>query len=339
MQPKWLSLVSASVLLAVAGVSQAAPKHPQSQTAKQQQAHSTSTNGKHHPPGDIPGPWMTGPLLAPAAHVVPAGHINFEPYLFITDTFGTYNNHWKVVSTNSNVTVSPTMVLSVGLIKRVDLQVVVPYDFNFSRGQSDNYFSDSSLTLGVQPTVQNGWLPNTRLTIEETFPVGKFQRLQASKNGTDTSGIGSYQTTLAVNMGWLTKFANSKYLRTRLSLAYNLPSSVKVAGINAFGGDAATNGTVTVGQKFTADLGLEYTLTQHWVPALDVVFSTMGGSTFRGATTVAVGGRSSDQVSLAPAIEYNFNASFGAIAGAWFTVVGRDTAEFSGAVMALNYYH
>ena len=30
----------------------------------------------------IAGPWLTGPLLAPAGRTIPAGHFNFEPYGF-----------------------------------------------------------------------------------------------------------------------------------------------------------------------------------------------------------------------------------------------------------------
>src|ERR1700722_16198622 len=40
------------------------------------------------------GPWFTGTLLSTSGHVVPVGYYNIEPYLFVTDQYGRYNNEW-----------------------------------------------------------------------------------------------------------------------------------------------------------------------------------------------------------------------------------------------------
>ena len=48
---------------------------------------------------------------------------------------------------------------------------------------------------------------------------------------------------------------------------------------------------------------------------------------------------SSEQISMAPALEYNFNANVGIIGGAWFSVAGRNSTQFISWVLALNIYN
>ena len=57
-----------------------------------------------------------------------------------------------------------------------------------------------------------------------------------------------------------------------------------------------------------------------------------------GGTVESVGGRGGNQASLAPAIEYNFTAQLGIIAGVWFSVTGPHAGEFTSNTIAINYY-
>lgn len=308
---------------------------------------STYAFAKSANPGII-GPWMTGPLLAPSGHTIPAGHTNFEPYLFITNSYGFYNTNSIMHYVPRTISTSPTLIVSRGLAKRFDIQLSVPYAFNNKNSQSDNGFGDVGVVLGFQALNQTpkSWVPDLRLTIAETFPTGKYENGNAAKLGTDMIGAGSYQTVIGANFQKLHQFRNKKYLRTRLSLTYAMPTSVHVNGYNAYGGGINTDGTVTLGNKFAIDLGLEYTLTQHWVPALDITFYDTPPGGFKGTSGVNSSGGpavtapiKSEVISLAPAIEYNFSAKFGMIAGAWFTVYGRNAADFAAGVVAVNYYN
>lgn len=290
----------------------------------------------------ILAPWMTGPLLAPAGHTIPAGHVNFEPYFFITDDFGTYNNAWNVTTMPSLLTYQPDMVLSYGLSKHFDLQASIPYSFNTEEGQSSNGISDSSLILGFQALESNphGIRPDLRVTLAETFPFGRYKNLNPIRLGTDVTGSGSFQTSFGLNFQKTTQFSR-RFLRSRLSLIYTVPSSVHVNGVNAYGGALNTDGKVHLGNKFTADLGFEYTLTQQWVPALDVVYTTSDASSFSGNLGSATSNSSGSgmQFSIAPAIEYNFSANLGLIVGAWFSVAGHNATDFDSYIIAINYYH
>ncbi len=47
----------------------------------------------------------------------------------------------------------------------------------------------------------------------------------------------------------------------------------------------------------------------------------------------------SAQFSIAPAIEYNWNANIGIIFGSWFTLAGKNSTQFTSGVFAFNYYN
>ena len=146
---------------------------------------------------------------------------------------------------------------------------------------------------------------------------------------------------------------------------------VHVKGINAYGGAKDTKGKIYPGNQFLQVLGLELSLTQRWALALDILniygnktrFTGKKGTGATGSGSpnnpgdfnpiipvnpfqtlipvplVVVGGPSFNQFSLAPALEYNWNNNLGIIGGAWFTVAGRNTADFVQWVIAFNLYH
>lgn len=283
----------------------------------------------------IAGPWFTGPLLAPAGKTVPAGHFNFEPY-------GFYSGYPKGFR---NIEVIP--ILTAGINDFLDLQTSLPYDYSWDHGQHGNDIGDYSLALGIQVLRQkeNSWLPDLRLVLQEVFPTGRFDNLNPRKLGTDQTGIGAYQTFIGLNFQRLTQFANEHYLRTRLGLVAARFSDVKVHGVSAFGGTPLTEGRVNLENSYAIDLAVEYTLTQNWVPVFEVLYVHSPASNFDGnpgftpgGTVAGVGGKSGDQASLAPALEYNFTSSLGVIGGVWFSITGPHAAKFVTGAVALNYY-
>lgn len=295
----------------------------------------------------IQGPWMTGPLLAPSGNTIPKNNLNVETYLFGTDNNGVYNSRSKVVPVPATTIISPSVILSYGLTNWMDITLSVPYDFKERQGRSFNGIGDTGIVFGFQAlrSKAGSWLPNLRLTIEELFPSGRYENLDPNNLGVDAIGAGSYQTSFGADFQQLHQFENEKYLSTRLALLYTIPNSTHVNGFNSYGGGFDTNGTVDPGNVFSTDLGFEYTLTQNWVPAFDVLYTNSRSTHFNGVTGVATTGLpaintvpSGDQISLAPALEYNFSAKLGIIGGVWFSVYGKNSEKFTSSVVALNYY-
>jgi hypothetical protein len=131
---------------------------------------------------------------------------------------------------------------------------------------------------------------------------------------------------------------------THFTLSYTYPNAVHVKGINVFGGGKDPRGKVYPGPYLLTILGLEYTLTRNWALALDIEYLHTDHTRFsdtKGATESKknqVGLPSSEQFSLAPAIEYNWSANFGIISGVWFSIAGRNTAAFANGIVAVSFY-
>lgn len=293
-------------------------------------------------------PWFTGPILAPAGKTIPKGHWDFEPYVFYTDDFGVFGNHRRVVKIPDTHTLNLNPLIFYGLNDWMDIQGSFPLNHTIKNSQRKNGIGDFAITIGFQAlnSRENTWIPDLRTTLGLSFPTGKYQNLNPSKQGVDGMGSGAYQTTLGLNFQKLLQLNNQHYLRARLSASYTLAHSASIRGYNAYGGGVGTQGSIRLGDAFQGDFALEYQLTQNWVPVFEINYTTRARSKFSGMPGInpsngllaTVGQGEVDQLSFAPALEYNFNAKLGIIAGIWFSAYGRDANEFASGVIALNYF-
>lgn len=286
-------------------------------------------------------PWFTGPLLTPSGHVVPAGFINFEPYVFMNVQTGVYDGDWRQHDIDNFYNLNFQFPFFLGLTDWMDILVVPQFSWNYTDHVQDTVFNDFIVELDFQLLMdkpENNY-PGIKFFVQEIFPTGTYQRRNPAKLTCDIGGSGSYQTTVGFV---ITRTFNpwcNNYLPMRLNVFYTIPSHVHVVGFNAYGGVADTNGTVIPGQGFGFLYGMEYNFDQNWAFALDVVGIWGTKTRFRGVSSVNnMNSPSSTQFSLAPAIEYNFSQALGIIGGVQFTVAGRNTSRNINAVFALNYF-
>jgi len=294
------------------------------------------------------GPWYTGPLLAPSGHTIPKGHTNLEVYGFLTDNTGFYDRHGRLSrNTPHSNSITGVPIFTHGMTDKLDIQFIAPYIYNNFVGTRYHRLTDTSVTLGYQVIEQGDslWTPNLRFTVQEMIPTGKYELLSPLNNGTDVSGLGSYQTSANLNFQHLRQITEISYLRTRLCLAYFYASKVTLHGANAYGGSTNTIGNIKPGSLTSADLAAEYNITQNWVLVMEGFTIHRQASNFKGfpGTTstgilAPIGYSQIDETSIAPALEYNFNESVGVIAGVWFSVKGREASRFNSTVIALNAY-
>ena len=293
-------------------------------------------------------PWFAGTLLAKEAQAVPRGHINIEPYLFYTDDFGHYNSRWHRASNLEASSLNPTLYVNIGFLEWADVAISVPYFLNSTGGRSGRGFGDIGVDLNFQvlEDAADGWQPDLLLYVSELFPTGTFDELDPGRNGADSTGVGSYQTGLGAVLQKVWTLPNRRYLRTRLTLSYVVPSKVDLRGFNSFGGAANTDGSLDLGNQFTTVLSFEYSLTRNWVPALDLMYTHSASNDFSGFPGTTGGGApadiftsSSTQISAVPTIEYNFSENVAVVLGVWFSVAGRNSDEFISTIAAFNYHH
>lgn len=290
-------------------------------------------------------PWYTGPLITPSASMMPPGSANIQPYLFYTDNYAQFNSNRKSVSFESNLQqLNPQFIIQTGITNTTDLAVGFSGVANWQNGQSGGGFNDITATIGFSILRESRYVPKIKFTIQETFPTGNYQNLNTNGLGLSATGQGAFQTQFGLSLGKLFFWTTSHPLNTRLFFGYKTPNdSVEVHNFNAYGGGYGTYGHVRIGNAFKADLGLELSLTERWVAAIDIVYTAQGKTSFYGFRGVSsegapasVGSGYSDNLSLAPAFEYNWNENLGIVAGGWFSVYGRNSLNFGSAVFSVT---
>jgi len=294
-------------------------------------------------------PWFTGPLIAPASMIIPPGHYDIEPYIFATAHTAFYDRDWEAQPRTTFWNFSFQPLIEIGVLSFMDFEIIPNISYNLANGSGNWIFGDLDTYLNFQlfSFTDPVWHSSLKFSLAETFPTGKYQNLNPRKNFTDQGGLGSWQTGFWLVWGNQVHVTGHQFFNARLSFAYTYLTSVKIRGINAYGGSIDTNGTIYPGRIFNVDLGIEYSLSQNWAFAVDIIGNWQGRNIFTGVEGPALTGRglaqtglgASAQFSLAPAIEYNWSENLGLIAGVWFTVAGREATKFASGVIAVNYYH
>jgi hypothetical protein len=289
-------------------------------------------------------PWYAGPLLTPSAHILAPGSVNLQPYLFYINNYAKFDKHGHSHKIPHLHTINPTVPGIIGILPWMDLTFNFQGVWNQARKQYSGFWGDSSLGLGFGLLDEGPYRPALLLAVKEIFPTGRYQKLDPKKTGTDSTGAGSYQTVLSFNIAKVFWWISLHPMNLRLSLNYSLPSIVSVKGLNSYGGASGTRGKVHPGNIFQLDLGYEYSFTQKWVAACDIAYIYSRKTKFSGRTgfaapgvPAAVGGPFNDQLSLAPALEYNPKANLSFLVGTWFSVWGRNSFNFASAVFSIEY--
>jgi hypothetical protein len=230
----------------------------------------------------------------------------------------------------------------------MDLIVRPRVQQNHTKKHLRTAMGDTAIGFGYQVMhgSEESYKPDIRLIVEETFPSGKFKDLDLDDGGVGASGGGAYVTTIGVAAQKVFEIGNGHPVRIRFNGSISGFNSVRVKNSTIYGGGVGTKGTVYPGSLFRTVLAGEYSITRNWVAALDIVYAHAGKTTFSGnpgmtlsGAVAKVGNPSSDNISLAPAIEYSFSKTVGIICGVWFTVAGRNSAAFVCPTIAVHIYH
>lgn len=294
--------------------------------------------------------WWTGPLLAAAAGTLPRGHWLIEPYVYDVMAYGHYDRNRTLRSSDASHLSGSQSYIEYGLVDGFTLGLIPRIGLHeSSAGQDSSGFALGDTTLqgayGLTQFRAGSLIPTTSVVIGETFPTGKYDRLSGPTDG--ALGSGAYSTTVSLYSQTYFWMPNGRILRTRLDLSYQLSRWASVHGVSVYGTSSGFDGRALPGQSFVADLAFEYSATQNWVLAADVNWEHDGNTRVQGgygppAITSAAPSHlvqdtgSSEVLYLAPAVEYNWNARIGIIAGARVTAMGRNATATVTPVAALN---
>jgi hypothetical protein len=293
--------------------------------------------------------WWTGPLLAPNAATLPQGHWLVEPYVYDLMTYGQFDRNGTLRSTGAAHDFGSQSYVEYGLVDRFTLGLIPRIGLHeSSAGQDSSGFTVGDTTLqgafGLTQFHQGSHVPATSLVIQETIPTGKYDRLDGRTDG--ALGSGAYSTTVALYSQMYFWMPNGRILRARLDVSYIASQWASVHGMSVYGTSGGFDGRAHPGQSVFGDLAFEYSVTQRWVLATDFWWEHDGNTRVEGGygptLTAALpsyavqNSGSDDLLYLAPAIEYNWSARMGVIAGARITAAGRNVAATATPVAAIN---
>lgn len=285
-------------------------------------------------------PIFAGTLLAYFANNIPPASWLLEPYLFVGNINGIYNSDWKVQHTIKNFETQLLWIVETGITSWMDISLVTIESFTSSHGRKSYLYGDTRVALGFQisKNKKDSWIPDFRIVLQESFPSGKYQNLNPKKTLADISGSGAYETWIIAVLRKIIYLAPRQPITVNLNLEYDFPSNVHAKSFNLYGGTSITDGNVKPGHQLLANLAFEYSLTVNWILGLDIHYLHQNKSRSNHSLRAPLGLPSSEQLSLAPSVEYNPNPNFGCEVGAWFTVAGRNNVSFATGVTTFYWF-
>jgi hypothetical protein len=240
--------------------------------------------------------------------------------------------------------------INYGLTDRLTVGVIPTFGYNrVSGGPSSSHVGAGDVSVQAQWRLTqfdpDSGVPTMSINVQESIPTGRFDHL--SDHPSDGFGSGARTTTL----GWYAQtyfwMPNGRILRTRLDIADAFSRSVNIEDVSVYGTGTGFRGQAKPGDVQTVDLAFEYSVTQNWVLALDLLYrhsentrvtgqflldpaATAHGDDFRSDTGASV------SFAVAPAVEYNWNANIGMLFGTRIILGTRTTPATVTPVVALN---
>jgi hypothetical protein len=259
----------------------------------------------------------TGPLLASNAETLPQGHFYTEPYFFDVISGGEHSpgsSGFYQYGLRDNWTIGVQPFFSLGTQKH-NREAAIG-DFKLLSQVRLSHFTPEHR------------VPSVALVTNLVLPTGKADHLRASKQG---HGSGSFAPEVGVNVQHYFLLGNGRLLRARFNVLQQFPLRHRVSGRSVFGTGPEFRGHARPGSKTTLIGGMEYSLTNEWVLAVDVEADFWGKTRIEGRDTpdgplVKRTRPRSWNVGFSPAVEYNWSDRAGVIFGVWIVPKGHNSA-------------
>jgi hypothetical protein len=293
--------------------------------------------------------WWTGPMLAPSAATLPRGHFLIEPYLYDVTVRGRYDHDGVQRSAVRSHTFGSLTYVLYGLADRLSVGLIPTAGYNtVSGGLSSSGVGLGDLTVQTQYRLtqfrEGHWMPTTSIAVQETIPIGRYDRL--GDRPSDGFGGGAYTTTVALYSQTYFWLPNGRILRMRFNVSHAFSGHVSVTDVSVYGTGEGFRGHARPGSSLFLNAAWEYSLTRKWVLALDVTYRHDANTRVTGydvlgspRSGIRLDSGSSHAFGLAPAIEYNWKRNLGVLIGARVIPAGRNTAFTITPAVAINYVH
>jgi hypothetical protein len=291
--------------------------------------------------------WWTGPMLAPSANTLPKGHFLLEPYLYDVITDGFFNSHGKRVSAPHEHEIGSLTYLNYGLYNKFTVGLIPTFDYvEPSNGPGSAGIGAGDLTLQAEYRLhlfgEGGWIPTVSLAVQQTIPTGKYDQLGSRPS--DGIGAGAFTTSPSLYTQTFFWMPNGRILRMRFNIVPAFSRQVSLRDVSVYGTSQGFRGFARPGASVFVDLAGEYSLTRHWVLALDATYryqanTPVSGYNASNLAPIELNSGVSDALGFAPAIEYNWTRNLGVLLGVRLIPAGRNTSATVSPALAINFVH
>jgi hypothetical protein len=198
-----------------------------------------------------------------------------------------------------------------GITKDLEISGNLNYFYNL-KNQSDQSAQDGGvgdsflkLKYRLYNGGEEGWIPSISVISRLRLPIGRYERLDPKKLGTDKLGSGAYMATLGVNVGKWTK----KWEWTA-NLGYNWPLDTTVDGLQT-----------REGNFWFYALAGEYALTEKWSVILEFYGQNQGKTE---SDYHLLDNTDSRVFYLAPGVGWNISKNFFIMANVSIPLLGKN---------------
>lgn len=288
--------------------------------------------------------WYTGSLIS-ASGGVPKGYWDIEPYYTYTQPVGSLDSHGRGRPASHPLQrfFSNDTLWEYGLTRNLTIEwhTVVNYQWKHGQGHSHGpKAGDMPFDLiyrYVEPD-RKRFIPSMNIYVGMVFPFGDYNHLGYAQDG---MGNGTYTFRLGLTAQSAYTLPDGRELRVRLwNWFYRPVTSARLKDSTSYGTEQGFRGHGQQGMHGETGIAFEYGLTQRWVLAIDLYRDWADGARVRGRDYRGyysrVKGASSSSWQVAPAVEYNWNDSWGIIFGSSFVFAGHNNDLAVSPQFAIN---
>lgn len=282
-----------------------------------------------------PNQWFTGSLEAPSPALPKAGMLALEPYFVYQTITGNYGDDGiRKTAVDRTHVLESLLVIKYGITDKLTIEALPSFSqtWDAKTGSAGLGFDDLPLELEYRVkrgNYRNG-SPSVTFSLGVTVPSGSYDHLANNLSGT---GQGGWLIKQGVVLQSLFNTRGNHPVRIRAYGAIYEPLSLPpVTDISVYGTGLGFDGNVRPGISGQFGVGAGWAIDQRWVLAIDVVQNYAAPWRLSGIDgdggLVHIRGSVQHSTALAPAVEYNWSANAGVIAGIEFTAGGRNTPSY-----------
>lgn len=292
---------------------------------------------------------FVGSLLSAPPTAIPCGHFIIRNILFYDDHRAIYQHNWKSNDRKDCYhSIQYQLQSYFGLNSFFDISLS-PRFYITHKGRYA-YCNIGDLIVGMDFQLLEdktiSFLPGIKFAVREVFPMGNYQLFNVKRMEMEKTGSGCFSTQVALflNKGYI--LSSNWFINTTIELQYQINSPINVRGFHSYGGGFGSQGKLLVGNEWQSLLNVQFFYSNGIVLSLDALYEHHDASLFYGNPGLNFFGKrckrhqpSSERVSIAPSVAYQFPSNIGIMVGSWFSLCGRNSEKLGQYIANLFYLY